>query len=292
MRKLNIVLALGLLATGIANAVEIKDPQAPQAPFNGRSPTSTGGPDAFGYTFLDSAESGCSFQFVDISGTGTAVISGDDSGATVALPGPAFNLYGTTYSQLNAATNGYLSTDATDTGPDLSNDCPLPVTPSTGGGARIYPLHDDLISDIVFQHFTTCPRDSGYGQPEGCYVFQWNATHFGGSEAPWRFQAILYTTSFGIAFQHDSGNPENGSGSTTGLQNDGATDGLTHSCNTPASIPASSAQCFVHPSFPLGSGFVPRTAVPATSPLMLTLLALIAAGFAAVAVRRRGIGET
>jgi uncharacterized repeat protein (TIGR01451 family) len=249
----------GLLAlvSGAAVAqVEVKDP-SPAVPSSVEAVNTIFGPDAFGYRGFDQAEMQCPLQFVDISATGTLVVSGDDVGASVNLPGPAFNFYGTTFSTLAAATNGYLSTDPTDTGPDLSNDCPLPATPSTGGGARIYPLHDDLVGDVLFQYFPACPRPSGWGAAEGCYVFQWNnMTHFGGG-GPFSFQAILYDTSFGIVFQHGAGNPELGSGSTTGLQNAGATVGLNYACNTAASVPANGAQCIYHPSFPFGSGVAP-----------------------------------
>jgi uncharacterized repeat protein (TIGR01451 family) len=248
------LLAFTLLAAATASAQEAKDPR-PAVGAPAPTPRAAFGPDAFGYLGFDQAEPQCAAQFIDITATGTLVVSGDDEGAPVTLPGPAFNLYGTAYTQLAATTNGYLSTDPTDTGPDLSNDCPLPASPSTGGGARIYPLHDDLIGEVYFQHFPVCPRPSGWGGPEGCYVFQWaNATHFGAPGAVFTFQAVLYTTSFGIVFQHGAGNPEAGSGSTTGLQNTPPpTIGLNYACNTTASVTAESAQCIYHPAFPFGS---------------------------------------
>ena len=248
------LLAVALLAATAASAQEAKDPN-PAVGAPASTPRTAFGPDAFGYQGYDQAEPQCTAQFIDITATGTLVVTGDDAGAPVNLPGPAFNFYGSTFTQLAAATNGYLSTDPADTGGDLSNDCPLPVLPSTGGGARIYPLHDDLVGDVYFQHFPVCPRPSGWGAAEGCYVFQWaNMTHFGGG-GPFTFEAVLYTTSFGIVFQHGAGNPEAGSGSTTGLQNaPPPTVALNYACNTAASVPAGSAQCIYHPAFPFGSG--------------------------------------
>jgi hypothetical protein len=281
--KLAAILA-GLVIAGTASAQEIKDASAPVAPFNGVSPNLTGGPDTFGYTFLDSNEATCPFQYVDITATGVQVATGDDAGSGgVALAGPPINFYGTVYSNLNPTTNGYISTDPADTGPDLSNDCPLPATPSTGSGGRMYPMHDDLVTgSLLFEYFASCPRDNGYGSPEGCYVFQWNdVIHFGGAEAPWSFQTIVYDTSFGIVYQHLAGNPELGSGSTTGIQNDGATDGLTYACNAASSVVGNSAQCFIHPDFPQGSGAAPQIDLPASSPLTMLLLAL-GAGLAGV----------
>lgn len=77
----------------------------------------------------------------------------------------------------------------------------------------MYPVHDDLVSDNgLFEYFPDCPRASGWGGQEGCYVFHWDETiHFGGSTA-FDIEAILYDTSFGIVFQWDDRNPESGSG--------------------------------------------------------------------------------
>ncbi len=255
---LTMALSASLLLCSSAFAQEVKDPNPP-AVESGNAVTTVFGPDAFGYIGYDEAEPECTLQFVDISATGASVLVGDDTGTPVNLPGPAFNFYGTLVTDLAATSNGYLATDVTDTGPDLSNDCPLPFAPSTGGGARIYPLHDDLnlvagTGQLFFEYFAACPRPSGWGGAEGCYIFQWDGVqHFGGTDA-WTFQAILYDTSFGIVFQHGAGNPEAGSGSTTGIQNDGATIGLTYACDTPASVPDNSAQCIYHPDFLFGDG--------------------------------------
>ena len=100
-----------------------------------------GGPDIYGYTFLDQVD-GVTYNYVDITATGAVVTLGDDEAASFALGAP-FELYETTYLDLIATTNGFL-TDDLGAAPDVSNDCPLPVTPSTGGGFRFAALHDDL----------------------------------------------------------------------------------------------------------------------------------------------------
>jgi hypothetical protein len=171
-----------------------------------------------------------SFDYHDISSTGTLVISGDDTGITVTL-GKEFMFYGNAYTQLNATTNGYISTDLTDLGPDLSNDCPLPVWPSTGGGARIYAYHDDLETAVYYQYFTSSPiPNPKNGQSMGASVFQWVGTHYGGS-AGVDVQAYLYDNGDIAFFINESGG-EYGSGATFGIQNADATEGLTLSCNT------------------------------------------------------------
>ncbi len=240
-----------VLATSFASAQESKDNDVPAGP--GTGPDIVFGPDAFGYIGYDDAEPQCSYDFIDISATGTQIAQGDDtSSGPVAIGGAGFEFYGTLYDTLVAATNGYISTDPTDTGPDLSNDCPLPASPSTGGGARIYPLHDDIDAsapgEVLFQYFADCPRP-GVLSGEGCYVFQWNdVTHFA-SPTTFTFQAVLYESSRSIVYQHGPGNPEAGSGSTTGIQNLAATDGLTYACNAAGSVTADSAQCIFHPDF-------------------------------------------
>lgn len=208
----------------------------------------TGGPDAFGYSFADTAEASCTYQFVDIAMTGTPVVSGDDATGSFALSEP-FNFYGTSYNTLDMVTNGFLST-AADSGGDLSNDCPLPATPSTGTGGRIYAVHDDLDNvNGLAQYFAACPRPNDTtGAPEGCTVFQWDeATHFS-SMVPFDVQTILYHSTSEIVVQWDDRNPEAGSGSTTGIQNPAATIGLTYACDTAASLPPNAGVCFLLPN--------------------------------------------
>lgn len=247
MRKTLVITCCALVA-GVAFAqAEQKGNDGPSG--IGQVANATGGPDGFGYTWADQAD-GCVASVTDISGTGTPVVTGDDtSSGSIALGGGAIDFYGTSYSSLNMAANGYISTDGTDTGPDLSNDCPLPAAPSTGGGARMYPLHDDLNlvgTNGYFQWFAACPV-VGDHPALGCNVFMWNdVQHFGGA-APWDMAAYVYD-SYDITFAIGPGNPETGSGSTTGIQNDGATIGLTYACNTAASVPDNTAVCFFHPN--------------------------------------------
>ncbi|MEC5127088.1 autotransporter outer membrane beta-barrel domain-containing protein [Verrucomicrobiales bacterium BCK34] len=186
----------------------------------------------FGYTGTPVAYP----TFHDISGTGSLIASGDDTGGVAALGGAGFTFFGVTYNSLFAATNGYLSTNLTDGGPDLSNDSFLPTVPSTGGGGRIYPLHDDLISDVYHQYFTTSPYTNPNGSAVSGNFFQWdNTTHFGGG-GPFDFQAVLFDDG-NILFVYGPGNPELGSGSTTGIQNPAADDGYLFASNTNGSIP-------------------------------------------------------
>ena len=279
-RALGCLAALALIAaSGGLSAQEQKDPNPPQAKA-ALSLRTVGGPDGFGYTFADGAELTCTAGgFIDISATGAPVVAGDDvSSGPVAL-GAAFDFYGTSFTSLVMASNGYISTDPTDAGPDLSNDCPIPAPPSTGGGARMYPLHDDLdlepgIGQGFYQFFATCPRPNDRCPAgEACSVFQWNdVAHFpGGGVAPiWDLQAVLYHDTNDFVYIIGPGNPELGSGSTTGIQNfPPPTTGLLYACNQAGSIPDDTTICWFHPD-PVPGGCqeadlaITKTAAPTT----------------------------
>ncbi len=248
----------------------------------------TGGPDAFGYTWADQAEATVNYNFIDISATGTQIFNGDDvSSGGIALNAP-FYFFGSVYNQLNMASNGYISTEPADAGPDLSNDCPLPSIPSTGGGARLYPLHDDLVSTGYVQYFSPCPRTSDRNPGEACTVFMWDdVTHYGGGGGPWDMEAILYHQSSDFVFQIGPGNPEHGSGSTTGIQNTPPpTDGLTYACNTADSVPDNTAVSFYNPLYIPIPPYVP---IPTLSEWGIILMSMLLGLTAIIILRRRAI---
>jgi hypothetical protein len=209
-----------------------------------RAASATEATDTFGYRSTDSTEAlAPTFDFIDISATAPIMFDGDDTSSGAITLGNPFRFYGQLYTELVMASNGYISTDTTDAGPDLSNDCPLPTTPSTGGGGRIYPLHDDLdleagIGTGYYEYFDVCPRPNDLSCDMGCSIFMWDdVAHFpGGSSAEFDFEAILYDNGH-IVFQYGSGNTEMGSGSTTGIMDETFSFGLTHACDTAASIP-------------------------------------------------------
>lgn len=276
--------ALAMVAGGafIVDAAleETKDPSPPADPTGGVAGAAPCGPDAYGYT----CDGRAPYQLVDVSGTGRVVASGDDVSGLQPLRGAGtFRFYGVTYTALTAATNGYLSTDPTDGGPDLSNDCPLPAMLGTGGGARLYPLHDDTLADIYYQYFASCPRPADRGGDQGCHVFTWdNVSHFGGG-GPWRQEVLLYEETSDFTFQIGPGNPEQGAGSTTGAQRDGGAVGLTWACNAPGSVPDETAVTF----------FNPEVAVPAVGGWGVGVLAvvLLAVGVGAVRAGRSRVGS-
>lgn len=168
---------------------------------------------------------------VDISGTGTLIGSGDDAAFPFTLPFTFQVPGGANTDMLVAVTNGYISDDLSSSGGDLSNDCPLPELPSTNGGARMYVLHDDLISDVYTEALPVA--HPSIGGLQSYVVFFDNVTHFGGTDT-WQM-AIIFWSNGDFAYVYGAGNTEDGAGSTVGVQNLAADMGndLGIACDTP-----------------------------------------------------------
>ncbi len=237
----------------------------------------TGGPDAFGYEFVDSREpGGPAVQLIDISATGTPVVVGtaEDGGDDIASAPidltaggtrPGLRLYGVTYPALVMASNGYLTTDLDDPGNDIVNDCPLPQNPSVPvgtHGARIYPLHDDLvltpgIGAGYHQYFPSAvaaARPPDRGPDVGVHVFLWkSAAHFRLPAVPdpprFDVEALLYDDG-DLVFVYGPGDAEAGLSSTTGVQDAAPpTTALEIACNTGGSLAANLAVLILNPHF-------------------------------------------
>ena len=237
----------------------------------------TGGPDAFGYEFVDSREpGGPAVQLIDISATGTPVLAGtvEDGGDDIASAPidltaggtrPGFPLYGVTYPALVMTSNGYLTTDVDDPGNDFTNDCPLPRNPSVPvgtHGARIYALHDDLVltPGIGAGYHQYFPSAAAAGRPPdrgpdvGVHVFLWKAAaHRTEPPAPdpprFDFEALLYDDG-DLVFVYGPGDAEAGLSSTTGVQDAAPpTTGLVVACNTAGSLAANMAVLVLNPHF-------------------------------------------
>jgi hypothetical protein len=105
------------------------------------SPEGRGGPDAFGYVWIDSDEpGGPQFNWVDIRGVGTEITGiGDDTNVGPFPIGFDFPFYGNTYNQIRFCTNGFLSFTSTSTA--FSNTA-IPSTAEPNDA--LYPFWDDL----------------------------------------------------------------------------------------------------------------------------------------------------
>jgi hypothetical protein len=216
-------------------------------------PLGCGGPDDFGYTYKDSNELyGPAFDFIDISGTGTPVALEDDSYAGPFAIGFDFPFYGNDQTAFYISSNGFLTFGSGSS--DYGNDCPLPSTNSPHN--LIAALWDDLdpgnTGDLAYyQAFASCPYGSG-----ACAVVQYRGYHHypGGGTIAGTFEVILFDGG-SILIQFQDAGAEEGSGSTTGIENATGTDGLNYGmCNTHGSLQDSMAVCFQYPGAPPCSG--------------------------------------
>lgn len=179
-----------------------------------------GGPDIFGYEWIDSDEpGGPAFSWFDISGIGTQITSwttgtGDDGTANVNLPF-GFNYYGTIYNQIKVCTNGWISFNVATASTAYSNTS-IPSAPEPN--AAIYPFWDDL--DVR----TTGGIYHYHDAPNNRFVIQYNNVPHFGTGGPYSFQVFLYTNGR-IMFQYlNMTTPLNSA--TIGIENPSGNDGL------------------------------------------------------------------
>ncbi|MCP4582581.1 MAG: T9SS type A sorting domain-containing protein, partial [candidate division Zixibacteria bacterium] len=172
-----------------------------------------GGPDEFGYTWIDSDESGGpTYEWRDITGIGEQIpITGDDQNLGPFELGFDFSFYGNIFTTFNICGNGWLSFTSVDA---TYWNQPLPSPDAMEN--LVAPFWDDLY-----------PPNGGefwyYSDGSECVVSYINVPHIG-SGGPYTFQVIFRSTGT-IVFQYDVMNPETNS-ATVGIQNADGTIGL------------------------------------------------------------------
>lgn len=196
----------------------------------------TTGSDAAGNTITgsDINDAVQSDLFFDISGTAPLLAQGDDTSAQSVLLGIVFPFYGNDYTELTLTTNGYLSTSPADRGSDLSNDGTLPGGLSSGGGARIYPHHDDLEGIVYGAYFAADENPLG----TEAFIMQHDACHFNctpGVDLTVQYNVYLLRDGT-IVMAHNLAGPEAGSGATVGIQNEARDDGIAYFINEPGAL--------------------------------------------------------
>ena len=195
---------------------------------------SSGGPDAFGYTYIDSNEfGGPAFDWVDISGTGTPTLGGSDDDHVYPVPiGFAFTFYGTPFTQAAVGSNGHVYFQDAYLG--LSNVC-IPGDPD-------YDVKDNIIAaywdDLVISPGSVYYQTLGSAGSRRFVVMFSQVRFFGSSvETPLSFEVILNEADNSILLQYlhastgSSGGRDNGGSATVGIQQN-VSAGLQYSCNT------------------------------------------------------------
>jgi hypothetical protein len=284
MKKLVLLIAGAalILAGAMAFAQETKEVEPP--PFNPGDASSTGGPDPFGYTYIDSNEPGGPvYLFKDISGSGTDMNEGDDSNHELAL-GFMFDFYGVMYDTVWVASNGAIAFAPGYFG--LGNEC---IPDDTGYNTDTYigGYWDDL----------DCP-EPGYGGAvyyelggspgSQKMIVQWNnCVHYATSDTT-TFQLVLFEGTNNILAQYADPSNEAGSGGTGGIQGDANT-GLQYFCNE-AVLTADLAVCYVHPDSTdpdCSKDGGDDGGVPATTGIGIALLVVLLGGGSAYFLRRK-----
>jgi len=147
-------------------------------------PKHRGGPDEFGYEFIDSdVPDGPSFEWLDIADSGTAIpLSGDDQISGLLPIGFGFPFYGASFTAVRVCTNGWLSFTSTKT--TYSNPDTLPDGGFSLPENLIAPFWDDL--DLAGAERITYDSDATR------FVVQFTRVSRFASSDELTFQVVLY----------------------------------------------------------------------------------------------------
>ena len=184
------------------------DPRPGRAPARG-----SGGPDAFGYTWVDSDDpAGPTYSWREISGSGTAVVLTDDDHIEVALPF-TFPFYAELELLVSIGSNGYLTFGSD--GDDYSND---PIPDSWTPNNIVAPFWDDLDPEsggaIYYYHDAVAEE----------FIVQYDAVYDYYGDGPYTFEVVLKSDG-SILFLYDdiTGAPAS---ATVGIEDASGTTGL------------------------------------------------------------------
>ncbi|MCK5832730.1 T9SS type A sorting domain-containing protein [bacterium] len=217
--------------------------------------SAVGGPDDYGYYWVDDLDSTGLFDWIEPDTTNVIVFPGtDDEYSTAPLPFPV-KFYGITYTvEVYVSTNCALGFD--DRSIDAYSNQPIPT--GSMPNSALFPYWDDMsmidsISHAYYQTEDTAPNRK--------FIVTWSNWFFlgeyGDPEDPLTFQVIIYENATGrdneIKFQYfDPYGGEifdaNGVGATIGIESEDGIDGLEYSYNV-ASLDSGRAILFNKPFF-------------------------------------------
>ena len=185
----------------------------------------SGGPNTFGYSWIDNDSGGLDYDFIDISGTGTLANVGADGNETVALPFD-FKFFGEMQNEVRIAANGFLSFAPITGLAFVNQQIPNAANPNM----FIAPLWDDLE-----------PQDGTgvfYLGTEEYFIVQYEAVPGFGFPAfgipipdPVTFQVILFPDG-SFKFQYENVDSTIRTSSTVGIEGSQGLSGLQVIFNT------------------------------------------------------------
>ncbi|MCO4773875.1 MAG: hypothetical protein KDA24_27835 [Deltaproteobacteria bacterium] len=199
-----------------------------------------GGPDTFGYTFVDGNDGGPAYDYVLSPSSGLLPLNSDDGSASVPLPF-AFEFYGQTYSQLRVHSNGGITFGST-ADLDASHTCPVALSPAPS----IYPLWMDLDPSSGGQIYAASTGSA----PNRIFLVEWfNMPRFGGSGVV-SFEAKLFEEDHHIEFHFqdldfDGSDYDDGKQAVVGITS--TSDALLYGCDAPSAVTGGEAVGYFPP---------------------------------------------
>lgn len=204
---------------GTFDIMQIEDDKDAAVRHSGRDQLdASGGPDGFGYRWIDSNEPGGPvYNWVEVAAVGTRInFTADDQTLPVTLPW-AFPFYGTGYSSMHVSSNGNLQFGTTPS--NAYSNRPIPT--STAPNAMLAVFWDDLSPQnyggaVYYYHDTALNR----------FIVQWDSVHHypGTWNGVYTFEAILYPNGE-VRYQYQSLSGDLNT-CTVGIENPAGTDGL------------------------------------------------------------------
>jgi hypothetical protein len=214
---------------------------------------STGGPDGFGYRFIDSTElGGPTYAWQGITGSGTALNLDNNGEADTDTTVNQYYFYGNWYNIFRVGNNGGVLVGPTTLSTDdiSANNQELPQV--THPIPVIFPFWDDFDDDtgnVYWAELATCPHPHS---SDPCMIFEWYSRPHSFNVGAATLEAILFADG-DIIFQYADTNFGNaaynfGASATVGIEDDAQDPSyyLQYSFMT-ADIPSSLAILFESP---------------------------------------------
>ncbi|MCB8952551.1 MAG: exo-alpha-sialidase [Ardenticatenales bacterium] len=197
-------------------------------------------PDAYGYSCTDSNSGPVSYNFEDISGTGTSLTLGDDQ-VSVAIPtGFTFNYYGTDYTSIYVSSNGFLTVNAgSSSGCCSGQQLPNSATPNGVISGWWEDLNPAAGGTIHYQTLGTAPNQR--------FVVQFtNVPHYpSGNLVTMEFKLFANSNNVEVHYMNA---PSDGGNHSAGIENQGGTVGLSYYYGN-APLASSLAVCYLYPGY-------------------------------------------